>query len=209
MFRIFKKPFYKNKTKKEFVEWFSKEQHWNKLSPKIIEAFIDKFNSDLPAFEAFVYVSGACKLVSNNYIPLSQESGNEDIEFLFSTYALTLYNTGAMLRDQFYKKMNQTQEYSKELSGMYEIAMYAFESAIKLNEYCITAFIQLAFLRAMLHKYEDALNYCQQGLDKIAELESKDKSNLTLIQSTTLDTIGEVNNSLQQSIIEYKKQLNS
>lgn len=209
MFGIFKKPFYKNKTREEFVEWFSKEQHWNKLNRKIIDAFIDNFDNDLPAFEAFIYVSGACNLVSNNYIPLSQEAGDEDIEFLFSTYALTLYNTGTMLRDQFCKKMDQTQKYSKELSGLYEMTMYSFESALKLNEYCITAFVQLAFLRALLQKYEDALRYCQQGLDKITELESKDKSDLTLIQTTTLDTIGEIKNSLQQSIIEYKKQLNS
>jgi len=209
MFKIFDKPFYKNETKEEFIEWFSKQQHWSKLNKTIITALVDKFANDRLAFECFVYVSDKYNLVSNNYIPLSQEPGDQDIDFLFSTYALTCYNTGAMLRDQFYKKINQTQQYSKELSKLYESAIYSFESALKLNEYCITAFVQLAFLRAMLQKYEDAIKYCQEGLDKILELETKKKSGLTTIQRATLETTEEVKNSLLQSITEYQKQLNS
>lgn len=35
------KPFYKNKTREEFIEWFSKAINWNKLNSIIINAIED------------------------------------------------------------------------------------------------------------------------------------------------------------------------
>ena len=51
------KPFYKNKTREEFIEWFSKAKYWNKLNSKIINAIIDKFIGDPLAFEVFIHTS--------------------------------------------------------------------------------------------------------------------------------------------------------
>ena len=211
MFGFFKtKPFYKNKTRKDFIEWFSETKHWNKLNSKIINALIDKLIDDPNAFEVFVHVSGTCNLISNNYIPLSEEPGDNDIDLLFSFFALTLYNKGRMFQDKFIQGMKQTQQYNKALSELYKMSLFSFESAIKLNEFCFGAYYQLAFLRGeVIQKYNEGIDYCQKGLEKIAELESIDQSKLTLIQRSTLESISDSKNILTLALEEFKKQKNT
>lgn len=188
MFGLFKsKPFYKNKTKDDFIKWFSKEKYWKQLNKDIINSIIDKSIDDPLAFEVFVFISESCDLVKNNYVRLSKDS-SKDINFILPTFALTLYNTGALYRDQFLKSINEGQD-PKSLSKIYEFALFGFESAIKIDEYCFGAYYQLAFLRGFLNKAEGARNYCLQGISKIDELESKNKDSLTHMEKAALNDI--------------------
>lgn len=205
MFDFFKsKPFYKNKTHEEFINWFAKTQNWNKLNSKIINTLIDKFIDDPLAFEVFVYTSETCNLISNNYIPLSEDS-NQDMEFLLSTFALTLYNTGALFRDQLIEKMKKGSQNDKELSRLLNLAQSSFESAAKLNEFCFGTYYQLAFLKgALLNKYDQGIEYCKKGLEKIKKLESMDQNKFSHMQRASFDSIKENKNLFSEAIKEYE-----
>lgn len=201
------KPFYKNKTREDFIEWFSNAKHWDKLNSKIIGAIIDKFIDDLPAFECFVYISESCNLVLNNYVSLS-EKPSEDVDFLLSTFALTIYNTGGLFRDELLEQMNQDSQNVKALSRSLEMSQLSFESAIMLNEFCFGAYYQLAFLRGeILKKYGQGIDYCKRGLEKIEKLESMKKSELTLMQRSTLDTIGNSKELFDTALREFNEKI--
>ena len=83
------KPFYENKSREDFIKWFSETKPWSKLDLNIIEAIVNKFANDPEAFEVFEWVSQTCNLVADNYIPLT-ESGSDDTDFTLSTFAATL-----------------------------------------------------------------------------------------------------------------------
>lgn len=210
MFAFFKsKPFYKNKTREEFIDWFAKAQNWNKLNSKIINILIDKFIDDPLAFEVFVYTSETCNLISNNYIPLSEDS-SQDMEFLLSTFALTLYNTGALFRDQLIEKINEVSQKTKELSRLLNLAQSSFESAAKLDEFCFGTYYQLAFLKgALLNKYKQGIEYCNQGLAKIKKLESINQDKLSHMQRASFDSIEENKNLFNEAIKEYEEKKNA
>ncbi|MEK7450179.1 MAG: hypothetical protein AAB019_11950 [Planctomycetota bacterium] len=201
-------PFYKNKTREEFIEWFSKAKNWNKLNLKIINAIIDKFISDSFAFEVFVHTSENCNLISNNFIPLTQkvplsQESDDYVDVLLSSFALTLYYTGVLFRDQFIEKMNAGETEIKELSRLLNLSQDSFESALKLNEFLFGAYGSLAFLRGLLNKDEEGLEYCKKGIEKMKKLESIDQDKLTDMQRVSLNDV----NFFNKSIIEIEGNL--
>jgi hypothetical protein len=202
------KPFYKNKTREEFIEWFLKAKNWNILNSKIINAIIDKFIGDPLAFEVFVYTSESCNLISNNFIPsnqkvpLSQESADY-ADVLLSIFALTLYNTGVLFRDQFIEKMNAGETEVKELSRLLNLSQDSFESALKLNEFLFGAYLSLAYLRGLLNKNDEGLEYCKKGIEKIKKLEAIDQDKLTGMQLASFNDVAFFN----KAITELEEQL--
>jgi hypothetical protein len=199
------KPFYKNKSKEDFIKWFSETKPWNKLDLNIIEAIVNKFANDSEAFEIFEWVSQTCNLVANNYIPLI-EKGSDDTDFTLSTFALTLYNVGNLYRDKLDEAIKRGSNDVKTISMLLNISNSSYESAIKLNQFCLGAYYQLAFLRGkIMNKNKDAIEYCKTGLAKIKELEGTDKSMLTLVQRATLDTIGNTKELFNAMLIEFEE----
>ena len=94
----------------------------------------------------------------------------------------------------------------KTISMLLNISNSSYESAIKLNQFCLGAYYQLAFLRGkIMNKNKDAIEYCKTGLAKIKELEGTDKSMLTLVQRATLDTIGNTKELFNAMLIEFEE----
>lgn len=202
------RPFYENKNREDFIRWFSETKPWSKLDLNIIEAIVNKFISDPEAFEVFEWVSQTCNLVVNNYIPLMRhiDKVSDDTDFTLSTFALTLYNTGSLYRDKLIEAFERGSSDVKTSSMLLNISCSSFESAIKLNKFCLGAYLQLAILRGkFMNKNQDALEYCKKALAMIEELEGADRTQLTLVQKTTLDTIGNTKELFDDLLIEISK----
>jgi len=154
-----RKPFYENKSREDFIKWFTETKPWSKLDLNIIEAIVNKFENDPEAFEVFEWVSETCNLVADNYIPLMDKIGSDETDFALFTFASTLYNIGSLYRDKFVEAIKRGSNDVKAVSMLLNISHSSFESAIKLNQFCLGAYYQLAFLRGkIMNKNKDA--YC-------------------------------------------------
>ena len=209
MLGLFKKPFHKNRNREESVQWFSKQRHWKELSERTINGIIDRFQDEPLAFEGFVYISEHFQLVRDAYIPLGHEPGDSDIGLLFSSYASTLCDTGSMLKDQFLDKMNTENQVISEFLELYKFAMIAFESAMKLNEFHLDAYIELGSLRASMNQYAEALDYLREGLQRLYVLEMKIESELNATQKSHLASNKEIRRRMRNLVVEFEKELST
>ncbi len=187
-----KKPFHKLKTKEEFINWFSKSKYWGSLDFKIINAIIDRFIDDLPAFDIFVYISENCDLVKNNFLPLSKDK-HIDISYVFSLFSTTLYNVGSKYRDELIKENESDSASVKGKARLLEFSQYAYESAIKLDKYQIPTYFSLGTIwGGILYKYDEGIKYCKKGINKIKELKAEPSNKLNYIQKAYLQDISEI-----------------
>jgi len=204
-----KKPFYKLKTREEFLNWFRKSKHWASLDIKIINAIIDKFITDLPAFDVFVYISENCNLVKNNYLPLSKDK-NADISYILSLFSTTLYNVGSKYRDELIKKSENNSASIKEKARILELSQFAYESALKLDEYQISVYASLgAIWGGICYKFDEGIKYCKQGINKIKEFQAEPSNKLNYIQRASLQNISEMKESLNLLIKQFENEINS
>ena len=202
-----KKPFHKLKTKEEFFNWFSKSKHWGSLDFKIINAIIDKFIDDLPAFDIFVYISENCDLVKNNFLPLSKDK-YVDISDVFSLFSTTLYNVGSRYRDELIKENESDSASVKEKARLLEFSQYAYESAIKLDKYQIPTYFSLGSIwGGILYKYDEGIKYCKQGINKIKELKAEPSNKLNYIQKAYLRDISEIEEAGELLIRQFEGEI--
>lgn len=177
-----RRPFNKNKTRDEYVRWFSTAKYWKKLDIIIINGIIDKFIDDPLAFEDFVRISEDCNLVENNY-----PNFGEDVGFALPMFALTLYNTWVLYRDALINELDDDCQNIKVLSELEKYSQSALESAIKLNEYFFVADYQIAFIKGnLLKKYNQGIERCKIGLERIRKLKSMKIDELNNYQRASL-----------------------
>lgn len=178
------RPFSENKTREEFREWLSIAPLWNRVDPKVIEAIIDKFFGN-PMFEVFYHVSREADLIKL-YIPLSKLFAPERIQKVYGqTHVETnsivaeevrgeivkiLYKTGCSSCASFAKLVKTTHVSEVELKKYYGFAMDTLESAVNLQPTFFPAYAQLAILKHMVNKDDEAIKFCNLGLAKIEEL---------------------------------------
>ena len=178
-----RRPFNKNKTRDEYVRWFSTAKYWEKLDLIIINGIIDKFIDDPLAFEDFVRISEDCNLVENNY-----PNFGEDVDFALPMFALTLYNTWVLYRDALINELDDDCQNIKVLSELEKYSQSALESAIKLNEYFFVADYQIAFIKGnLLKKYNQGIERCEIGLERIRKLKSMKIDDLNNYQRASLE----------------------
>ena len=134
-----RKPFHKLNGREEILQWFKSDKHWGKLNDKVLNVIIDKFGDDKLAFEVFIFISETCDLVKNNYISLCETTG-DSIDLTIASFALTLYNTGSMYRDELIKKIGDDAIPEKTKSQYLNFAQSGYESAVKLDEFMISGY---------------------------------------------------------------------
>jgi len=175
MLNLFKKPFYKCKTKEEKFKWFKAAKYWKELDDDVINLIVDKFIRDQLAFEVFVFISEACNLVKKNYIPLLKTVGNNE-NMILSSYALTLYNIASVYRDKLINGFNEGNVPEKEMSLFLNYCMSGYESTIVMDPSNFASYYQMAIVRGQLiGKYDEGIKYCQQGLKKIEQIDEKER----------------------------------
>ncbi len=177
------KPFHQNTNDSERKDWFSRTRPWHKVNLGIIDALIGKYGND-PMFEVFVISSMENNLVKE-YEALGQKSIDPNVAC--SLISGILFKRGAqssaLVGDMFLSgKINK-----RKLSKNYENAMNLLESSVIVDPNQINSYVQLAGLRGMFNKNEDALKYVRQGLKVIKRIKEKNipfhKSSISVIQS--------------------------
>lgn len=178
------KPFHANTNNSERKDWFSRTRSWHKVNPGIIDALITKYNDD-PMFEVFVVAS-----MENGLVKEYEELGLKgiDSEIACSVISGVLVKHGGNASAQVGNMFNSGNINEKKLSTVYENALNLLESAIIVDSNQINAYVQLAGLRGMFNKNDEALNYVQQGLKAIEKIKESNipfhKSNIAGIQNT-------------------------
>lgn len=178
------KPFHKNHNNHERKDWFSRTRPWHKVDPRIIDALIAKYKDD-HMFEVFVIAS-----MENGLVKEYEDIGLKGIdpEVACSVISGILFKHGANASAQVGNMFSSGNINEKKLLKVYGNAMNLLESSIIIDSNQINAYIQLAGLRGMLNKNDEALSFVQQGLRAIERIKESDvpfhKSNIPEIQNT-------------------------
>lgn len=179
IFNFFKKnsfvsrPFFENKTKEEFQEWFRNVPEWNALDPGITDCLIDRMLGD-PYFELFMFTSMELNLIKE-YIPLRQFVGKElGAIAIYSKIASSLYQKGLVnfrkaeeIKQLVFPDGSVGDKRFNEFKTYYKNAMDAFESAIHVEPDFLMPYPFLAKLKLMINHHDEALEFCKQGLSRI------------------------------------------
>ena len=153
------KPFHKNHNNYERKDWFSRTRPWHKVDPRIIDALIAKYKDD-HMFEVFVITS-----MENGLVKQYEDIGLRGIdpEVACPVISGILFKHGANASAQVSNMFSSGNINEKKLSKVYGNAMNLLESSIIIDSNQINAYIQLADLRGMLNKNDEALSFVQQG----------------------------------------------
>lgn len=159
-------PFYANKTRDDSLRWFANVPPWNKVDATIIEMLIGKFGSN-PLFEVFVHTSQEEGLI-NKYAQLNHIARTDAGRFaIYPRIAMILSAAAEDSRAAIAKAMNNKNV--DALKTHYPKAIDALETAILIEPNIVLLYLQMATLRAMIGKNEEAAEYCRAGLKKIDE----------------------------------------
>ena len=173
------KPFYENKTKTDFQEWFSHVPEWAVLDTAITDALIDKMLGDTQ-FEVFMFVSLEQDLIKE-YIPLKQYARNDCADIIIrSKVASILGHSG----DLYYKKAkalnakvpSNAARGNPQYDAVAEClnqAINAFESAIHVEPRFLPPYMYLVELKQITKKPTEALAFCTVGLATINDIKSR------------------------------------
>lgn len=161
------RPFFENKTQEEFVEWFSNVPPWNKVDTRIIEMMTDRFGSN-PLFEVFVHVSQERNLVPKYAALESLLGGNGGSSAICPHVAMILSSAAEDSRAAIAAALKRGNQ--NDIKKHYGHAVDALETAIQIEPNIALLYLQLATLKAMIGKNEDARRFCMAGLERIQKL---------------------------------------
>lgn len=160
------RPFHKSESKEDFDKWFAHTDPWARLDPRLIQLLIQRLYGN-PMFEVFVHASQDCKLV-HDYIPLRTLFDKGVGEFAAcGQIARILTSAGANKGENFARLMRNQRADTEELSSLYGNAMNACEAAIHVEPAFLPAYLQLARLRQLVGKTQDAIGFCKTGLAQV------------------------------------------
>lgn len=196
------KPFHKNTSNAERKDWFARTRPWHKVDSKIIDALITIYN-DNPMFEVFVVTSMEKSLVKEY-----EEIGRKDIAPLVACSVISgiLFQHGSDAATQVVNMFKSGHLNHRKASDIYGSALNMLESSIIIDANQVGAYVQLANLKALLDKNDEALYFVQQGLAKIERIRESNvpfhKSNIQSIQNATQHL-----DALEKSLLAFKKEL--
>lgn len=182
IFNFFKKnsfvprPFFENKTKEEFQEWFRNVPEWNTLDSGITDSLIDRMLGD-PYFELFMFTSMELNLIKE-YIPLRQFVGKEYGNVaIYSKIANSLFQKGLAnfrkaeeIKQLGFPDGSVGNKRFNEFKTYYKNSMDSFESAIHVEPDFLMPYPFLAKLKLMVNRHNEAFEFCKQGLERIDQM---------------------------------------
>ena len=200
------KPFHENNNDNEKKDWFSRTKPWHKVDEKIINALIKKFGDD-PMFELFVITSMEQNLVTK-YEQLNKHEFCEGTDLICSLISKIIYDAGSISAKKMITMLQQPQCNTDLLTHHYKIVMDTFETAIILDKNQVSAYYQLAIIKGLLNKTEEATKYAREGLAILQEIRSKDSpfhlSNIGAIKNAN-QTFEEMEKVLNKIIADFKR----
>ena len=199
------KPFHKNNNDDERKDWFSRTRPWHKVDEKIINALIEKFADD-PMFGVFVVTSMEQNLVTK-YEQLNKHEFCEGTDLICSLISKIIYDAGSISAKKMIKMLQQPQCNTDLLAYHYNIVMDTFETAIILDKNQVSAYCQLAIVKGLLNKSEEAVKYAKEGLAIIQEIRSQNipfhLSNIATIRNAK-QTSDEIEKALNLLIADFQ-----
>ncbi len=196
------KPFHKNTNNAERKDWFSRTRPWHKVDSKLIDALIAKYG-DSPMFEVFVVTS-----MENSLVKEYEEIGLKGIDpkVACSVISGLLFKNGANASAQVNSMFKSGNMNEKKLSKIYGDALNMLESSAIIDPNQINAYVQLAGLKALLNKDEEALGFVRQGLGAIKRIKESNppfhKSSIPSIQNAAQDL-----DAAEKFLLEFAKKL--
>jgi hypothetical protein len=177
------KPFYANASNAERRDWFSRTRPWHEVDTGIIDALISKCG-DNPMSELFVITS-----MERGLVPEYEELGRKGIDPVVACSVISgiLFMHGAAPSAQVGKMLSAGNANERNLSKLYGDAMGLLESSVIIDQNQIGAYVQLAGLRGMVNRKDDALKFVRQGLEAINRIRESNvpfhKSNIPDVQN--------------------------
>lgn len=163
------RPFFENKSDKDFIQWFQNVNPWSKVDPAIINALIDKFREN-PLFEVFVHTSQEQSLIKQ-YAGLNQLARTDAGRFaVCPKIAMILSSAAEDNREKFARAMNARNQ--NAMKDSYSKAVDSLEVALVIEPNIALLYLQMATLKSMLGKSKEAAEYCQSGLRVIERQKS-------------------------------------
>ncbi len=160
------RPFYENKTKEDFLQWFANVPPWNKVDAAIIGMLINRFESN-PLFEVFVHTSQDQSLI-NKYAQLNQMARTDAGRVaICPKIAMILSSAAEDSRAVFAKAMSNNNAYDQK--NHYIRAASSLETAILIEPTIVLLYLQMATLQAMTGRNAEATKFCRAGLKEIDE----------------------------------------
>lgn len=165
------RPFHDNRSKADQADWFANAPGWKRVDSRLASLLIDRLHGN-PMFEVFVHASQDCGVIPK-YEPLSTlfDRGAGSIAAL-PKVAEILCTAGAAQGVRFAELFQSTRGDQKEMSRLYGNAMNACEASVHIEPNYLPAYVQLALLRSMLNKNEDAASFCRLGLEAVSRMRS-------------------------------------
>lgn len=162
------RPFFKNKTRDEFLEWFAHVAPWSGLDSRITALIVARFDPGV-IFESFVLASDEYGLVPQ-YIALRKfldtPSGHLAI---CPSIAQILSLAAENSRSFVIRAMESKQSPVEEVVWHNRNALMALEAAVQIEPDYLPPYLQFALLRAMMRKHDEARTYCMMALERIDE----------------------------------------
>lgn len=177
------KPFHQNTSNDERKDWFFRTRPWHKVDSKLIDALIAKYG-DNPMFEVFVITSMENSLVKE-YEVIGRKGIDPKVACSVISGLLCKHGTNASAQvNSMFKSGDMNQ---KKLSKIYGDALNMIESSAIIEPNQIDTYVQLAGLKALLNKNDEALGFVSQGSGAIKRIREGHtpfhKSSIPSIQS--------------------------
>lgn len=189
--------FHQNQSKADYEEWFANAPGWSRVDPRLTSLLIDRLDGN-PMFEVFVHASQDCNLVPK-YEPLRAlfDRGVGNVAAL-PRVAELLCAAGSAQGARCAEILQSRRGNQKELSELYANAINAFEASMHIEPNYLPAYVQLALLRSILYKKDEAANFCRLGLEAVVRLRSTPfhRSELATVKNAHRD-LDEVENQLK------------
>jgi primosomal protein N' len=160
------RPFHANKSDADFLEWFKSVSPWSELDEALVKILIDKFRGN-PLFEVFVHTSREQGLVAK-YAKLNQQARGRQAEAaICPRIAMILANAAEDNRARLARALGSGD--NKAMNDSYPKAVDAVEVALVLAPRIALLHLQMATLKKLAGKKEEAAHYCRSGLQVVEE----------------------------------------
>jgi hypothetical protein len=187
------RPFHANTSKEQVLEWFAHVEPWNRLDPRLLRVLTDRLYGN-QMFELFVHASQDSGLIAE-YMPLRGlfDKGVGDVAAC-PQVAQILVMAGAKQSMSFAALLGAGKIRDDAAEKLYSEALDCCEAAIHVEPGCLTGYLQLARLKNLARKNDEAAEFCNRGL---AQVERMKRSLLPTARPDMMGRVREVEGQLK------------
>jgi hypothetical protein len=194
-------PFPETGTASERKNWFLKTSLWDKVSPKIIDALVDKFG-DNQLFVQFVMTSLELNLVSK-YEDLGRGDYENSPDVVCALISDMLCKKGQDSSEIIATLFEGGDKTSGRLKEHYKNALNCLETCVVLAEQP-QAYLHLAIIKTYSESFDQSLIFIDKGLKAISKFKSQ-KIPFELSHNDEIKNIPQYLEDMENEFIDMKK----